>query len=262
MEQQVSPADAALNIMRQWWWPSNPERPFAGKMDLSEALNRLAMDGAASPKSAILALLSRGDLLAEGSFRWRKYQGGEFYYLEEGAALIRANRWQTLQKLIADEWLFLSNDEWPDSQITLEKLEIRETEPYDWQPGQNQFSTALCPPDKSAWDSGYYEEWFSAWDISIWPLFVREDHPEPETEPTEPAITKAKGGRPPAADWELAALEIAGHYYRGDFKPKNIADVGRELASWLGNQDLHPSDSVIRIHAKRIFEAFEAWEHE
>jgi hypothetical protein len=71
-----------------------------------------------------------------------------------------------------------------------------------------------------------------------------------------------KGGRPLAADWELAALEIAGRYYRGDFKPQTIADVGRELASWLGDQDLHPSDSVVRIHSKRIFEAFQAWEQE
>ena len=71
-----------------------------------------------------------------------------------------------------------------------------------------------------------------------------------------------KGGRPPAADWELAALEIAGRYYRGDFKPQTIADVSRELSSWLGNQDLHPSDSVVRIHAKRIFDAFQAWERE
>ena len=71
-----------------------------------------------------------------------------------------------------------------------------------------------------------------------------------------------KGGRPPAADWELAALEIAGRYYRGDFKPQTIADVGRELSSWLGNQDFHLSDSVVRIHAKRIFDAFQAWERE
>jgi len=71
-----------------------------------------------------------------------------------------------------------------------------------------------------------------------------------------------KGGRPPAADWELAALEISGRYYRGDFKPQTIADVGRELALWLSNQDSHPSDSVVRIHAKRIFDAFQAWEQE
>ena len=71
-----------------------------------------------------------------------------------------------------------------------------------------------------------------------------------------------RGGRPQAADWELAALEISGRYYRGDFKPQTIADVGRELASWLGDQDLHLSDSVVRIHAKRIFDAFEAWECE
>ncbi len=81
-------------------------------------------------------------------------------------------------------------------------------------------------------------------------------------DPELTAPTTNKGGRPPAADWELAALEIAGRYYLGDFKPQTIADVRRELSSWLGHQDLHPSDSVVRVHAKRIFDAFQAWECE
>lgn len=39
------------------------------------------------------------------------------------------------------------------------------------------------------------------------------------------AAAPAKGGRPPIADWESAALEMACQYYRGDLKPETIADV-------------------------------------
>lgn len=69
-----------------------------------------------------------------------------------------------------------------------------------------------------------------------------------------------KGGRPPAADWEAAALEMAGLYYRGSLKPERIADVKNRLASWLSDQDSEPSPSVLHQHAKRMFDAFCAWE--
>lgn len=135
---------------------------------------------------------------------------------------------------------------------------------HEWEYGSCRFSYSVVTDKLVPWEADYLEEWFSAWNIDVWPNglepMIWDEEPEPETVP--PTSSVNKGGRPPAADWELAALEIAGRYYRGDFKPKTIADVGRELASWLGNQDLYPSSSVVRIHAKRIFDAFQAWECE
>jgi hypothetical protein len=264
MEEKNSRADAALLLMRQWWWPGDPTRPFAGQMNLREAVNRLAMDGQADPEGAILALLCRGDLRSRGDFHWQKYQWGSEYQLQETGVIISERRWQDLANLIADENRMFEADEWPNRRIDLEKLGLKDSASYEWEFGQCRFSTARCPPDTSIFDGEYFEEWFSAWEICIWPEFIREEQSELESddEPERVETQPNKGGRPPAADWELAALELAGRYYRGDFKPQTIADVGRELASWLGDQNLHPSDSVVRIHAKRIFDAFRAWEHD
>ncbi|MFD2578835.1 hypothetical protein ACFSTD_10000 [Novosphingobium colocasiae] len=173
-------------------------------------------------------------------------------------------RWQALADSIAEEFRSLAGNEWPSHTVDLERLGIKACARYEWEFGDNRFSIAVCPPDTDTWSSNYLEEWYSAWNIDVRlsnpkPI-LSENLPEPETVQFTPNTNK--GGRPPAADWELAALEMAGRYYRGDFKPHTIADVGRELASWLASQDLHPSDSVVRTHAKRIFDAFRAWEKE
>jgi hypothetical protein len=68
------------------------------------------------------------------------------------------------------------------------------------------------------------------------------------------------GGRPHALDWEVAALEMAGRYYCGDLKPNSIADVIRAIQQWAKLPDGGPPDPTVRPHAKRIFEAFKAWE--
>jgi len=162
----------------------------------------------------------------------------------------------------ADEMRELAGTGWPLFEVDLEKLNMRECPVYEWEFGDNRFCTAICPPDTETYAPNYVEEWFSAWGIEVWPRdwgAPVEDH---DPEPVTLTPSANKGGRPPAADWEAAALEMAGRYYRGDFKPNTIADVSRELAAWLGDQDLHPSDSIIRVHAKRIFEAFQAWEVE
>jgi len=75
-----------------------------------------------------------------------------------------------------------------------------------------------------------------------------------------PASTK--GGRPTAADWEAAALEMARRFYVGDLKPHKIADVQRQLTDWLASNDVHPGQTALREHAKRYFDAFSNWEAE
>lgn len=72
----------------------------------------------------------------------------------------------------------------------------------------------------------------------------------------------AKGGRPTATNWEEAALEMARRFYVGDLKPSKIVDVERHLANWLAEQNIHPSQTTLREHAKRYFDAFNEWNAE
>lgn len=69
-----------------------------------------------------------------------------------------------------------------------------------------------------------------------------------------------KGGRPPVLNWELAALEMAGRFYRGDLKPRTIADVIRAIQQWADLPDGGPPDDTIRPHARAILQAFKSWE--
>lgn len=262
MDGPPASALAALDIMRQWQWSGgDPDgNIWPVSMELSLVINRLAMEGIVRPQNVVLSLLCQGELLANGDYRWRKYQGGNHFQLEETGAPIKAKQWQVLADLIEWERKELQSGAFLLDDVVLAKLGHESCYPYEWGFTHNRFDTSLCPPDTPFHDAAYFEEWYSAWDIEVSPVCVGVDFPDSDTEPVAPALNK--GGRPPVADWELAALEIAGRYYRGDFKPQTIADVARELATWLGTQDLHPSDSVVRIHAKRIFDAFQIWESE
>jgi hypothetical protein len=266
MNDRPASATAALVIMSYWEWRRcDPDGvPFHPGKDLSWVVNRLALEGLDKPEEAVLALLCRGELIARGDYRWQKYQRGNFYKLEGSNEILKPLRWEQLADIIADDSFELAGKGWPISNVDLKMLGWMECPVYEWEFGENRFCTAICPPDTETYAPTYVEEWYSAWDIEVWPNdlepIIWDDDPEPDAVQSAPNTNK--GGRPPAADWEAAALEIAGRYYRGDFKPQTIADVARELASWLGEQDLHPSDSIVRVHAKRIFDAFQAWERE
>jgi len=259
------PEDAALNLMREWWWPHDQSRGFPGKMELREAVNRLAMDGQPRPQAAILTLLCSGDLAAQGDQNWRKYQWNEEFQFSENEARISEKRWQILREIMDDERQKLIDDEWPLPFVKLAKLGIPECPIYEWDFNQNRFSTASFRLEKSTYDPEYLEESYSAQCVYIWPKFIAKEHnANSENIEVSRAIETQvhRGGRPPIADWEAAALEMAGRYYRGDLKPGTIADVSRELASWLAERDIHPSDSTLRPHAKSIFDAFQVWEQE
>lgn len=264
MDERPASATAALDIMRDWdWRRCDPDgAPFHPGKDLSFVVSRLALEGLDRPDQAVLTLLCRGELVARGDYRWRKYQHGNCYQLEGECEDLKPLQWQILANLIAEELRELAGEGWPNPLVDLDRLNIKECPVYEWEFGSNRFSTAICPPETPTYDATYLEEWFTAWDINVWPADLGTDRWDADSAPKSVVQDGNKGGRPPVADWELAALEMAGRYYRGDFKPQTIADVGRELASWLGKQDLHPSDSVVRIHAKRIFDAFHAWERE
>jgi len=264
VEPETDGASTALSILREWEWRRcNPDgAPFHPGKDLNWVANRLAMEGLRRPQDAILTLLCQGELTARGNYRWRKYQDLDHFQTEVGCDPIKARHWQNLANSIQEGRRGSGWDSAIETALQLSELGLKDCLAHEWEYSSCRFSYAVVTEKLSPWDHDYMEEWFSAWDIEVWPNdlepIIWDDDPEPE--PATPNTNK--GGRPPAADWEAAALEIAGRYYRGDFKPQTIADVGRELASWLGDQDLHLSDSVVRIHAKRIFDAFQAWERE
>lgn len=259
-------ASCGLEIMREWdWQRCDPDGvPFHPGKDLNWVANRLAMEGVRRPQDVILILLCQGALTARGDSRWQKYQDLEHFQAEAHCEVIKPRHWQQLAVSIQEGKRASGWGSTIETTLQLSELGLKDCLAHEWEYGSCRFSYAVVTHKLAPWNDDYMEEWFSAWDIDVWPNdlepMIWDDGPEPEAAPS--TANTSKGGRPPAADWELAALEIAGRYYRGDFKPQTIADVGREMASWLGDQDLHPSDSVVRIHAKRIFDAFQAWEQD
>ena len=56
--------------------------------------------------------------------------------------------------------------------VDLEKLELKDFEIADWEPGENRFSYAFCPHETPVSDPAYFEEHYLAWDIAILPLVM------------------------------------------------------------------------------------------
>ena len=252
MNETSAPGSAALAIMREWdWRHCDPDK------EVSWVATRLAMEGVRRPQDVLLTLLCEERLAARGSYRWQKYQDCESFYSEVDCEPIKRRHWQKLASSIAD-----GNCGYGSPALQLPELGLKNCRAHEWEYNSCRFSYAVATNQLAPWDVDYLEESFSAWGIDIWPNDLETIVWDSQSNHEPAAANANRGGRPPAADWEVAALEIAGRYYRGDFKPQTIADVGRELASWLGIQDLHPSESVVRIHAKRIFDAFQAWDRE
>lgn len=257
MDERSSSATAALEIMRQWEWQRFDRNgaPCDPWEELREVVNRLALDGLSKPDMIVLDCLCRGELVARGNFHWRKFEENKYFHMEKSKEKLPFQQWKNLSSTIEK-----LNEKYPHSHtnlfLFLPKIGIDSCRVYEWEFAENRFNVASgrsdVPPPLSP------EEWFSAWDIDIYPTFVPSRNIK-KTLPRSPPAPN-KGGRPPVADWEAAALEMAGRYYRGDLKPKTIAEVARALSSWLAEQDSHPSDSVVHTHAKRIFAAFRSWE--
>ena len=67
------------------------------------------------------------------------------------------------------------------------------------------------------------------------------------------------GGRPPKWDWTEATLAMAGRCYVEGWKPATVAEVVRAMQEWATDNDQDLPDATARPHAKRMFEAFKAW---
>lgn len=223
---------------------------------LSNAVGNLALTGSADPPGEALRLLCEGYWVATGSLKLRIWAGSQFS--SDLADTITVERWQALREAIArgldddrnggHELPALGNRrKFPDV-IAVE----REMASYIWQ--ASCFATALLT-------SPGREEYFSAQDIQVAvasTLFDSIENPARVDSPTAGQLSK--GGRPPAADWEAGALAMAGRYYRGELKPATVADVVRALQEWASESGNDLADATAKPHAKRIFDAFRAWE--
>lgn len=269
MDSSAENAQAALRVMRQWQWlRCDPDgTPFSPALGLSLVVNRLAMGGQTRPQSAVLTLLCQGNLISTGDYQWRKYQWGNHFYLEGTNANLDQKQWQNLANSIADEQRQFEEDEWPSRFIDLENLKLIKCQTYEWAFGDSRFTTALCPPDTEKYDPAYFEEWFSAWDIEVWPRFIRDGDAEVEPDPAVQGAGKAglpvaasiapantKSGRPAEYDWLEATNAIWAKLYGNELKPKSQADIERALILHLKNG---PGESTVRPFAKAIWEKFQ-----
>ena len=252
----------ALAIIRGWNWDGfclgNSGVYEIGPINrsLSDTVNELAYSGDPRASDSALSLLSSGKLTATGHYRWRRFLGE--HNQNDGQGVIPVRRLQVLQ-----EGLAMPRDRFgslPKVNLNAMSFVYSESGEYpvaEWDWGNSRFSSATATGD--LFENDHCEEWFSAWKIEIFPP-KHDDVPVALTTLSAPSVETNGGGRPTALDWEAAALEMAGRYYRGDLKPKSIADVTRAIQEWADGAHGGPSDSTVRPHANRIFEDFNTWE--
>ena len=203
-------AISALSIMQKWQWISGDPDGNTWPLwkDISEAISRLAMEGIEHPRNIMIALLQSGEMVAQGRYRWRKYQWGSTYRIEEFNSPINPRNWRILADIIEEERLeFASPGGFLLESVELKKLGEESCYPFECDFENNRFSTALCPPDLEPYDKSYFEEGFDAWDIEVRPAKLEFEFDEWEIEKAEPAVSR--GGRPPAKWWPDFAEELA-----------------------------------------------------
>lgn len=270
-----SMAEAAIICMRNWEWrvfDHDTMDYWDRPIEISWAVNKLAMEGIYQPHNAVLRLLKEGRLLAKADFVWRKYEAGHHYQFEGQFADISQTRWQQLSDALADEWQRLEN---LDSYTpVLEKLGLGECDACRWDALAGRFSLASCPSETSTWQSGYFEEWLSVWDIR---LLLPESECEqeldlrPEPEPvallaSSAASSKGRGGAPRKWEWDGALLHLAAlaHSHPDGLHPPdgaelNASDIARHLRDWfIERTGSEPVDSQLREYGARFLDALDA----
>ena len=249
--------------MNQDWRPLPKDwKPYPKLWtSLSNAVGNLALTGSADPPGEALRLLCEGEWVATGTLKVHIWAGSPFSNLQSDT--ITVERWQALREAIARG---LDDDpEGPaiNGRHALPGLGDRRKFPnlatierefswYFWQ--ESCFATALLT-------SPGREEYFEAQGIEVAvasSLIESIENLARVDSPTTGPLSK--GGRPPAADWEAGALAMAGRYYRGELKPATVADVVRALQEWASESGNDLADATAKPHAKRIFDAFRAWE--
>ncbi len=245
----------ALSIIKGWGWDhADPRFEFhvPVMVPISEAINRLAMEGHSDPATAMLTLLAEGKVQATGHYRWKKYLNGHFS--REGNGPIPAHRWVVLRQgcdantgLRPNEVVFhLIGEDWNEDK-----------EPRaDWSWQNDRFSTAQV--SEGDWlDEGYFEESYSATDIEVRP--AEADCGSFQIEAPESSDAKSnRGGAPFKYDWEQAVAAVVFQWAdEGSWHPELQADVKKRLSTWFAEQDQYPSDSLLKERARWLFAEFQ-----
>lgn len=243
---------AALAIIKPWDWLCF-DRNSGGLSPrwrlLSEAINRLAMEGHTDPAGAVLSLLATGQLVAMGNYQWEAYRNGHFR--REGMANIPSRRWTVLKEEQDahrgfgpfEVTLTHINGDWR------ERKEARGN--WEWQ--HNRFSTAQSSGGDFL-DKDFFEETYSAFGIEIRPA-DEKDHGAEQTAPGTPVVERNRGGAPAKYDWERAVAAIVFQWAdEGSWQPAMQADVKNRLADWFAERGEHPSDSLLKERARWLFE--------
>jgi len=263
-------AAAALAIMRNWSWQRWDLRDGGLVSDwrsLNDAVNALAFDGHADPAGAFLQLLIDGTLIARGSYHWRACRNGD-RFSQQTDGIISANRWRSLRD-------GLGKRDWATGGgITLDWLDITDARPGNWGWSKNEISFAQKSGDDFLSNS-YSEEWFSAWNITVYcppadfgslesdtSSPVKDEDCQPDK--SAAATTGRSRGRPPRYDWEGALAHVVAIANTPDGLETGLgaqAEIERLIADYFaqaGDDGDTPCESEIRKRASRVIKAIEA----
>lgn len=244
--------DEALAIIQSWGWDRYDHRfemDVPIMMPLSEAINRLAMEGHVNPATAILSLLADGRLVSTGSYSWKRYRDGN--YQRDGIGEIPARRWDSLKEGLAQRSKTFGRNE-VTLHLMYEDWNEHKEERADWTWAADRFATAEASGGHYL-SSGYFEETYVACDIEVRPSEIAIDDAPPLG-----VTAHSKGGAPAKYDWERAVAAIVFQWAdEGCWQPEMQADVKKRLADWFAEQDLHPSESMLKERARWLFAEFQ-----
>jgi hypothetical protein len=75
----------------------------------------------------------------------------------------------------------------------------------------------------------------------------------PAKAPATLELSPNKGGRPRKEFWDDLWCAIWGEVYRGDFKPKNQAEIERTMMAWIEERGEGVAESTIKPLARKMF---------
>lgn len=245
----------ALPIIQGWGWDhADPRFEFhvPVMVPISEAINRLAMEGHHDPAGAVLSLLADGKLEATGHYRWKKYRNGHFE--REGTGAIPVHRWKVLREGCE------RNHPAKENEVVLHLIggdwnEGKEPQ-ADWSWKEDRFSTAQV--SSGDWlDEDYFEESYSVSDIEVRPAGADCGSAQIDGSRSN-ATERNRGGAPAKYDWARASAAVVFLWAEeGSWQPELKSDVSKRLAAWFAERDQYPSPALLKVHASWLFEEFQ-----
>lgn len=250
----VEGSNAALAVINSWGWDhADPRFDFyvPVMISLSEAINRLAMEGRDDAPDLVLSMLAGGQLIATGSYRWKRFCGDHFS--REGVGQIPARRWQMLKNGCAKNERSFGKEEVTLHAVTGDWAETKEAA-ADWGWTWDRFSTAEAGGGE--WlDVGYFEETYSVADIELRP--AHEDADGEVKALTASHAEPNKGGAPTKYDWERAVAAVTFQWAdEGSWQPTRQVEVKERLAARFAERDQFPSESLLKERARWLFDEF------